>query len=153
MNHEPPRTIVTFASDAFNTNEHRPYFINEGCFGDDLCRWLIDRLRERGVSTAPEPGQEDFGWYVTFTVDSAEHCLVVTFSPAEEAGDSEWIGEIERQRGFFASIVGRRATGILPRAVEVIHHVLANAAQIARLQWHQARDYKRGRYDQGTATP
>ena len=32
------RTVATFRSAAFNTSEARPYFINPGCFGDDLAK-------------------------------------------------------------------------------------------------------------------
>ena len=46
-----PRTIVVFRSDAFNTTEQKPSFINDGCFGDDLARWLMTRLRALGVKT------------------------------------------------------------------------------------------------------
>ncbi len=55
------RTVVTFQSPAFNTSERKDYFINDGCYGDDLARWLIEQLRSRGVQTDAEPGQEDFG--------------------------------------------------------------------------------------------
>jgi hypothetical protein len=61
------RTLVTFESPAFNTTERRDYFINEGCYGDDLARSLIEQFRSRGVQTEAKPGQEDFGWYFGFT--------------------------------------------------------------------------------------
>lgn len=43
------RTLVTFKSTAFNTTEEKETFINPGCFGDDVGKWLIRELRSRGV--------------------------------------------------------------------------------------------------------
>ena len=43
------RKEATFRTSAFNTSEARDYFINDGCFGDDLAKWMIGRLREAGV--------------------------------------------------------------------------------------------------------
>jgi hypothetical protein len=60
------RTLVTFKSSAFNTSEPKPYFINPGCYGDDVAKWLTRELRGRGFKTDEEPGQEDFGWYFNF---------------------------------------------------------------------------------------
>lgn len=77
------RTVVTFQSVAFNTSEHRDYFTNPGCFGDDVAIWLIEELRKRKFETAAKPGQEDFGWYFTFHVSGIEYCLVIGYCPEE----------------------------------------------------------------------
>jgi len=55
---------VVFESNAFNTSIEGENFINPGCFGDDVARWLIGQLRADGHVTE-EPRQEDFGWYFT----------------------------------------------------------------------------------------
>lgn len=55
-------TVVTFGSGAFNTSQERDYFINPGLFGDDACRWIIQRLRERGIETDAEPDSRGLGW-------------------------------------------------------------------------------------------
>jgi hypothetical protein len=39
------KTAVTLKSSTFNMSEPREYFINPGCFGDDLAKWLADQLR------------------------------------------------------------------------------------------------------------
>jgi hypothetical protein len=52
------RTFVTFESDAFNVTEHRDYFINPCCYGDDLAKWLIARLCAHGIRADAEPGQD-----------------------------------------------------------------------------------------------
>jgi hypothetical protein len=58
------KTIVTFTSLLFNTSSQKAYFINPGCFGDDVAKWLADQLRNQGHEDMP--GQEDFGWYFIF---------------------------------------------------------------------------------------
>jgi hypothetical protein len=77
------RTVATFQSTSFNTAEQREYFINPCCFGDDLARWLIDRLRSTGIDTDAEPGQEDFGWYFNFKLGENVYCVVLGFRPAK----------------------------------------------------------------------
>jgi hypothetical protein len=57
------RTCVTFNSAVFNTTQTKDYFINPGCFGDDVCKWLTEEFRANGVETDKGPDQEDFGWY------------------------------------------------------------------------------------------
>src|SRR5215472_16404147 len=98
------KTVVTFKSSAFNVSEHKEYFINPGCFGDDLAKWLGERLRSNGHQAANEPGQEDFGWYLIFKVDNISHCLVVGYRP----DDGVWICWLERHRGPLGSLFGFR---------------------------------------------
>lgn len=38
------RTTVTFKADGFNTTQAKDYSINSCCFGDDVARWVGDRL-------------------------------------------------------------------------------------------------------------
>jgi hypothetical protein len=149
----PPRTVVTFKSRTFNTSEPKSYFINPDCYGDDLCRWLQQQLRGRGVATADEPGQEDFGWYVTFQSGSQQYCFVVGYRPTDNPGDGDWIGEIERQVGLLGSLLGGRKRGIQPEAVEAIHAVLATADLVEQVRWHFACDFSAGREDQGRDHP
>jgi hypothetical protein len=76
------RTVVTFKSAAFDATEPKPYFINPGCFADDVAKWMIGELRNRGVKTNAKPGQEDFGWYFNFEVaGAAEHTFVFGYRP------------------------------------------------------------------------
>ena len=137
------RTLATFRSSAFNTTQRTPYFINPGCYGDDVCRWLIARLRAASVATDPEPGQEDFGWYFNFTVPEGEHCCVLGLRTAAD-GNPTWIAWIERRRGLPASIVGGRNRGIASPAVLAIQEALT-APEILDLQWHDKTDFDRGR--------
>lgn len=127
------RKEVTFRSSAFNTSEHRDYFINECCFGDDLAKWLMVRLQKVGIETDPEPGQEDFGWYFDFSVPAGRHCCVLGYQPDEPEG--VWRLWLERSRGLVASIFGRRGHGIDETAVKAIDDILRAAPEISDVRW------------------
>jgi hypothetical protein len=129
------RKEVTFRSSAFNTSEHRDYFINECCFGDDLAKWLMTRLQKVGIETDPEPGQEDFGWYFDFSVPAGRHCCVLGFQPDEPEG--VWRLWLERSRGLVASIFGGRGHGIDETAVKAIDDILRSAPEISDVRWEQ----------------
>jgi len=134
------RTEVHFRSDAFNRTEPKDYFINDCCFGDDVCRWLIQQLRARGLRTADEPSQEDFGWYFTFHAGEVEHSFVLGLSQTDTPGDTFWRGWLERPAGFFASILGRAEHGIHQAACDAIHDALTRSGQIRTISWHVPDD-------------
>src|ERR1043165_595276 len=114
------RRNFIFQSTAFNTSEPKEYFINDCCFGDDLARWIIERLRAQGIHVEPEPKQEDFGWYLTFRVGKTDYDLVIGYRPRnEQTGD--WMCTIERRAGLMGSIFGARDRGIQVEATEALH--------------------------------
>ena len=86
------KAMVTFKSSAFNMSEPRDYFINPGCFGDDVAIWLIKQLRTKGYQASEPPGQEDFGRYFTFRVSEIEHCFVIGHRPGDRKNEGERIG-------------------------------------------------------------
>jgi hypothetical protein len=131
------KTDVAFRSTAFNCTQRRDYFINEACFGDDACKCLIAQLRGRGIPTSDEPGQEDFGWYFTFTIDAAEHCFVLGFQPNDPLRGDRWLGSIERHVGFWRSIFGGRRRDISPKAVQAIDAALRSSPEILDVVWHE----------------
>jgi hypothetical protein len=131
------KSEVHFRSTAFNCTEPKDYFINQCCFGDDVARWLIQQLRATGIQTADEPGQEDFGWYLTFHAGGTEHCLSIGFQPNDEANGDQWLGWLERQTGFFGSLFGGRKRGILPEAIQAIDTALKSSPDIQRVSWHE----------------
>ena len=133
------KTEFHFHSTAFNCTEPKEYFINDCCFGDDVGRWLIRRLREQGLQTSDEPGQEDFGWYFTFTVGGVEHCVVIGFQPNEPEVGNQWIGWIERQAGLLSALFGGRKRGILPEAVEAVDKALRSSVEISGVTWVESR--------------
>jgi hypothetical protein len=146
------RTIVTFTTSRFNTSVNHDYFINEGCFGDDLAKWLIEKLARAGFQTADSPGQEDFGWYLTFTVDDEEHCFVVGYRPASNE-NGMWIGWLERSRSFVPSLFGARNRGILPQAANAIQNALMDERSIQDVRWHFKQDFEEGNESLGTTKP
>jgi hypothetical protein len=135
------RRNCIFQSQAFNTSEPKDYFINECCFGDDLARWLIAQLAARGLHTEAEPGQEDFGWYLTFRAGETDYDLVIGYRPAEEGQPGDWMCTLERRAGFMGSIFGARHRGIKPDALEALHAVLSTAPGISNLRWFTDEDY------------
>lgn len=131
------KTEVHFHSTVFNCTEPKDYFINECCFGDDVAKWLIQQFRAKGIQTADEPGQEDFGWYFTFHASGVEHCLVIGFQPNDPAAGDKWLCVVERHAGFFGSILGRRKHGILPEAIQMIDAALKSSPDIRQISWHE----------------
>ena len=132
-----PRRNVLFKSNSFNTTEQKEYFINPGCFGDDLARWLTQRLRDRGIPTEAEPGQEDFGWYLRFRIAETEHNLVIVFRPDDigSSGKGDWLCVLERRAGFAASLFGGRKKGITAEAPRILHEILQAAPEISEIRW------------------
>ncbi len=147
------RTVVTFRSSAFNTTEEKDYFINPGCFGDDVGKWVIQELRTRGLHTDEEPGAEDFGWYITFQVGDLEYCFVISYRPANGEPEGDWIGWLERSKGLFASMLGLRKKGIQPEAAQAIHAVLSSSPQIREMRWHFQKDFHAGREELASERP
>jgi hypothetical protein len=135
------RTVVTFRSTAFNTSERRPYFVNDGCFGDDVARWLITELQSHGVATDSEPDQEDFGWYFSFRHGDTEHQFIIGYRPGSGEEPGTWIGWVERRAGLIGSLLGARRRGIEPTALRAIHDVLASDRRVSSVRWHRKADF------------
>jgi hypothetical protein len=131
------KTEFLFESTRFNCTEPKDYFINEGCFGDDVALWLIERLQKQGVETAAKPDQEDFGWYFTFFVSGTEHCVVITFQPVDPAAGIQSRCWVERHTGFLGYIFGGRNRGILGEAISEIDTALESSPDIQRLVWQE----------------
>lgn len=150
---EPARTIVVFKTDQFNSSESKDYFINPGCFGDDLAKWLKEELSKRGHDCPEDPGQEDFGWYLNFAINNEPFCAVIGFRPIDDSGDGEWIIELERICGFFASIFGQRKKNISPQVSQQIHQVLTENSRISAISWHWRHQFEKGQQDDGSPIP
>ena len=127
------RREASFKSSTFNTSDVREYFINDCCFGDDLAKWLIARLRAAGLETDDEPGQEDFGWYFNFNVPAGAYCCIVAYQEDEPEG--VWHITLERRLGFVRSVFGGRGHGIDAHAVDAINKALESAPEVKELQW------------------
>lgn len=147
------RTIVTFKSAAFNVVEPKSYFINPRCFGDDLARWFIRELRNRGLDTDDEPAQGDFGWHLNFNVPGGSHTFFVAHRPGSEGKAAMWIGWPKRDVGFFGFLFGGRKRGIDPLAAEALHKVLSESPLIQDVRWHFHGDFDDDEEQLGAATP
>jgi hypothetical protein len=150
---EPPRTVVTFKSRAFNTSMPKPSFVNPECFGDDVAAWLIGQLRARGLETAEQPGAEDFGWYVRFTQNDTPYCAVVGYRPDHGPDGGDWVVWLERDAGFFGSLLGRRDKGIQHEAAHLLHEILSASGELRHIRWYFKKDFDAGREDGASATP
>jgi len=146
------RTLLTFRSRAFNTTEDREHFINPGNYGEDLARWIVDRLAQRGIRAGPEIGQEDHGWYFRYWVGDRPYTLVVGYRPGDGESEGDWVGWVERDVGFIASLLGRRTKGIEGDAVRVLHDALSDAPEVVDLRWHEPRAFRAGE-EEGSPTP
>jgi len=92
------------------------------------------------IKTSAKPGQEDFGWNLTFVLDGTEYCVVVGFQPNDpESGDC-WIGWVERRVGFLGSILGGRNRGISPEAIALLDKVLRSSPEIRDLIWRKPEE-------------
>ena len=78
------RYDLIFSSDRFNLSEPKDYFINDCCYGDDVARWLGERLQLRGWTVA-EPDQEDWGWYFDARNGQTTYFVGVGGTPAAPA--------------------------------------------------------------------
>jgi hypothetical protein len=133
------RTQVRFIAEGFNKTEPRDYFINACCFGDDVAKWLMGELRKKGLALDDEPGQEDFGWYFGFQVNGVPYQFII--GSIEES--PYWLGWIERDRGFLASILGGRRRGIDPAAAQLIQEILSQSGRISDIRWWHWREFDR----------
>lgn len=138
------RTLVTFFSKDFNSTQPKDYFTNPGCFGDDVCHWMITEMQTAGVDVDDEPQQEDFGWYFRFRLPVGRYCFVTSCRPADTDGESLWIGWVERDCGFIASLFGQRQKKISSHAVETVDRVLARGRRITGVLWHEYEKFKNG---------
>lgn len=115
--------------------------------------WLIQELRKDGLKTDEKPGQEDFGWYLNFEAGGIGHTFVISHHPEGETEEGTWIGCIERNRGFIASIFGARKRGIQASAAKEIHRILSRSPLIREVRWHFQRDFDTGCEDRGASSP
>ena len=92
------------------------------------------------MKTDDEPNQEDFGWYFCFEVGGVSHCLVIGFQPNDPDSGDQWLGWIERDAGFFASLFGGRNRGIRVEATALIDQMLRLHPGITNVSWHDREE-------------
>ena len=93
----------------------------------------MKELENKGTTVDPELGQEDHGWYFTFTCGEKQYDLIVG-----HRGD-DWVGWIERSAGFVSSLLGGRNKAIDTETPLLIHSVLSSQPQITDIRWHRKK--------------
>jgi hypothetical protein len=137
MNKVARRTVVAFKSPLFNLTEQKPTFFNPDCFGDDLGVWLIDKLRAAGHRTDDQPGAEDFGWYVNFTVESQDFCAVIGHVP-----DTCWFVVVEARAGFISSVTGGRNHKVPLSGVLAVRDAIGLIPDVSEVRWYSWSDFR-----------
>jgi hypothetical protein len=133
------KTVAVFESTAFNHSEPQEYFINPCCFGDDLAKWLMGELAQRGVRVDDEPGQEDFGWYFEYSVNEERYCLVISSD-----GEGEWYLVLERACGMLASLFGGRHRNVGSGGLDVVREILEQLDKVENLRWLPWKQFRQG---------
>ena len=122
------RCDVLFSTDRFNLSEPREYFINECCYGDDVARWLVERLRLRGMSVT-DPDQEDWGWYFDAQTKDAAYFVGVGGNIDDEAGSGnfgEWRFIVQKHRTLWEKLSGANLLDEHDEFLEVLKDIVAN---------------------------
>lgn len=128
--------FVTFKAPAekFNVSEVKEYFINPNCFGDDLGDWILSKLSERNISVEEDgPDQEDFGWYVNFTIDGEEITCLIIYNES----DRVWTLVFEYNAGLIGSIFGKRNKKVGSNVVELFSEILESDPKIKSIEWNK----------------
>jgi hypothetical protein len=150
------RTMVTFQSDMFNKTEERDYFVNPDCFGDDVCRFIISKLKTAGVECDDSPDQEDWGWFFYFHANGKQYrfcCGLRRNWPEEEPWDEAWICFVDWHDSGFLSAFGIGKKEIAIEALQQIHQALSSTQGISAIRWHEAKEFNKGNEDLGMPTP
>lgn len=133
------RTYVTFKSAVFNVAQPKDNYYHPNNFGDDLARWLMDGLEQRGYRVGEGLDQEDHGWYFTYWIGDQAYEFIVGYR-----GDGEWLGWVERKVALLPSLLGGRKRGVQPDATRAIEAVLSSAPEIRAMHWHFEDDLVAG---------
>jgi hypothetical protein len=149
--------VVLFKSNQFNTTETKSHYINRNCYGDDLAAWLVSEFKIQGITCIHKPGQEDFGWYVKYSVDDHKYCAVIGFRPNSDPqtvnGLGDWIICIENDCGFITSLFGRRTKPFGTSGHEAIRKALGNNPNIHDVKWHERLIFNMGNESLGDDGP
>jgi hypothetical protein len=130
------RQDIIFETDSFNLSEEREHFINPCCFGEDLLAWLQSELAAKGIRI-DEPGQEDWGWYSSASVNGALYFIGVSGHSREDAGApdlGEWRIMVERKRSFWDKISGKNRMAEPDPFVEILHQVISSIPNVMNIR-------------------
>jgi hypothetical protein len=91
---------VSFKSNRFDGKTVKPHFINPDTgFGEDVIDWVIRNVQHPAI-TLDKPIQEDYGWGVWASVNSAPYWIAVSINEETIGSDvAEWYMTIVYERG------------------------------------------------------
>jgi hypothetical protein len=119
------RYDVIFSTDRFNLSEPREYFINDCCFGDDAARWLVARLRLRGL-TVTQPDQEDWGWYFDARYNESAYFVGVGGNKTTHGNRGEWRLMVEKHRTLWEKLSGSNRLGEHDEFLAILKDIVAS---------------------------
>ena len=122
--------IVTFRSTAFNTSTPEKHFVSRRAYGSDLANWLIYELARHDAAADPMIGQKDLGWLVRFRFRGATYDFLARYR------GFDWMGILERRRGFWGRLFRVRQKNVEFDAVRLIDTVLASSELVSDIRWH-----------------
>ena len=96
--------VIRFTTSRFDVSTERANPINP-IAGESLLLWLRDRTAGKLAVSAPDA--EDWGWYSFVDWEGRQYLLGASASEEEEAGEREWILQIEKQRSLKEKLLGQ----------------------------------------------
>ena len=138
------RNVITFRSDRFkdpdaDLHSHKEQFGQES-FGEDVARWLQDRLRSRNVQ-ADGITAEGTGWESYFTTAGTKHG--VFFVRASNGPPDLWIAWVfQHKRNLLSPLFGpvrSRPAG----ALSIVFEIFDCAGEVNDVRWHYRRLFGR----------
>jgi hypothetical protein len=122
--------IVTFRSTAFNTSTPEKHFVSLRPYGSDLANWLMHELTQHDAGAQPMIAQQNPGWMVRFRFRGATYEFLVRFR------DPDWVGVLERGRGFVGRLFRRQQKCVDLDALVLVDRMLSSAQLISDVRWH-----------------
>ena len=133
---EPGTIHLLFNSDRFNLSKARRNFINPGCFGQDMAKWLSDRLRDEGA-VVTKPDQEDWGWYFYAQLRKTKYFVGISGFSTDLKGKpnfGEWRIMPERSRGVWGLISRAKRMDVDDDLLRLLQQILKSEAGIQRVR-------------------
>lgn len=119
------RCDIVFESDLFNLSQPRHYFINPSCYGDDVAKWLREKLTVQAVECTAA-GQEDWGWYTYVKQDGHTYFVGIGGNAADDdSGDrGEWRFMVKKQRSFLEKLLWKNRLTRQEKIISTLKYVI-----------------------------
>jgi hypothetical protein len=136
------RTHVRFRSELFRPLKPEDQQVNPGVYGEELAKWVRDRIGAHGLDAQDHFG-EDWGWMVVFGRDFPGWigCANVT------GEDDQWLCFCQVHRSLTDRLLGRPVpTESLHKTITALPSTLASEPRISDFEWFST-DSRGGEYD------